>query len=119
MPRKARTVLPGVAHHVVQRHNRQVAFATEEDFQFCLDDVAELKVTFGVKLYAYCLMTNHVHLLLAPTSTEGQAVLLKPLAARQTRCVNRLGALRNALGRALQVQPRRDSELFAGMQSLH
>ena len=33
MPRKARIVIPGVAHHVVQRgHNRQVVFAADEDF---------------------------------------------------------------------------------------
>ena len=62
MPRMARVVLPNGPHHVVQRgHNRQVVFA-------------------------YCLMTNHVHLLLAPGEcTAGLSQLMKALAARATR----------------------------------
>lgn len=91
MPRKARIVVPGVAHHVVQRgHNRQVVFAADEDFQFYLENLAELKGELGVRLYAYCLMTNHVHLLLMPAQTGSLGLLLKALAARQTRYVNRL-----------------------------
>ena len=44
MPRKARIVIPGVARHVVQRgHNRQVVFAADEDFQFYLENLTELK----------------------------------------------------------------------------
>lgn len=44
MPRKARIVVPGVAHHVVQRgHNRQVVFVTAEDFQFYIENLMELK----------------------------------------------------------------------------
>jgi Transposase and inactivated derivatives len=91
VPRKARIVVPGVAHYVVQRgHNRQVVFATDEDFQFYLENLAELRVEFSVKLYAYCLMTNHVHLLLAPTEATSLALLLKRLAARYTCYINRL-----------------------------
>ena len=91
MPRKARIVVAGFAHHVVQRgHNRQVVFAAEEDFQCYLEDLYELKATFGVSLHAYCLMTNHVHLLLTPPEPDSLALLLKRLAARHTRHVNRL-----------------------------
>ena len=44
-----------------------------------------------MKVYAYCLMTNHVHLLLAPSeSVAGLGQLMKPLAARATRYRNRL-----------------------------
>lgn len=90
MPRKGRVVLPNYPHHVVQRgHNRQVVFATDADFQHYIDDLRELKEACGVKVYGYCLMTNHVHLLLAP----GEAVaelgqLMKALAARMTRYRN-------------------------------
>jgi REP element-mobilizing transposase RayT len=91
MPRKARIVIPGVAHHVVQRgHNRQVVFATDEDFQFYLENLTELKGNLDVRLYAYCIMTNHVHLLLMPVQAASLASLLKALAGRQTRYVNRL-----------------------------
>ena len=91
MPRKARIVIPGVAHHVVQRgHNRQVVFASDEDFQFYLENLTKLKGELDVRLYAYCLMTNHVHLLLAPAEAASLGLLLKALAARQTRYVNRV-----------------------------
>lgn len=91
MPRKARIVIPGVAHHVVQRgHNRQVVFAADEDFQFYLENLTELKGELDVRLYAYCLMTNHVHLLLMPAQGQTLASLLKALAGRQTRYVNRV-----------------------------
>jgi len=92
MPRMGRIVLPNYPHHVVQRgHNRQVVFAVAEDYQRYLTDLRELKEAFGVKVYAYCLMTNHVHLLLAPgDSVIGLGQLMKALAARATRYRNRL-----------------------------
>ena len=91
MPRMGRLVLPNYPHHVVQRrHNRQVVFAAEEDYQRYLTDLRELKNAFGCKVYAYCLMTNHVHLLLAPDSVAGLGQLMKALAARTTRYRNRL-----------------------------
>lgn len=92
MPRMGRLVLANYPYHVVQRgHNRQVVFAADEDYQRYLADLRELKDAFGVKVYAYCLMTNHVHLLLAPgESTAGLGQLMKALAARATRYRNRL-----------------------------
>ncbi|VXB06088.1 transposase [Pseudomonas sp. 8AS] len=92
MPRMGRIVLPNYPHHVVQRgHNRQVVFAAEDDYQRYLSDLRELKDVFGVKVYAYCLMTNHVHLLLAPGDlVAGLGQLMKALAARTTRYRNRL-----------------------------
>ena len=89
MPRIARVVLPGHPHHIVQRgHNRQMVFAHADDFARYLDDLRELKNVFDVKVFTFCLMTNHVHLLLAPSSTEGLAKLMKTLAARMTRYRN-------------------------------
>jgi putative transposase len=92
MPRMGRVMLPNYPHHIVQRgHNRQVVFAATEDFQRYLSDLRELKALFGVKVYAYCLMTNHVHLLLAPgEAVAGLGQLMKALAARATRYRNKL-----------------------------
>ncbi len=92
MPRMGRIVLPNYPHHVVQRgHNRQVVFADDTDYRRYLSDLHELKEAFGVRVYAYCLMTNHVHLLLAPgESVAGMAKLMKALAARATRYRNKL-----------------------------
>lgn len=92
MPKMGRVVLADYPHHVVQRgHNRQVVFAAEEDYQRYVRDLRELKDAFGVKVYAYCLMTNHVHLLVAPgKSVAGLGQLMKALAARATRYRNKL-----------------------------
>ena len=92
MPRMGRVVVPNYPHHVVQRgHNRQVVFAGEPDFGRYLDDLRDLKDAFGVRVYAYCLMTNHVHLLLAPgESATGMGKLMKALAARATRYRNKI-----------------------------
>jgi len=92
MPRMGRIVLPNYPHHVVQRgHNRQVVFAEPSDYQHYLDDLRELKALFDVKVYAFCLMTSHVHLLLAPrNSPAGLGQLMKGLAGRMTRYRNKL-----------------------------
>ncbi|MDH1011702.1 transposase [Pseudomonas nicosulfuronedens] len=92
MPRVGRVILPNYPHHIVQRgHNRQAVFVEQEDYERYLSDLQELKDAFGVKVYAYCLMTNHVHLLLAPDeSVAGLSQLMKTLSERMTRYRNRL-----------------------------
>lgn len=92
MPRMGRVMLANYPHHVVQRgHNRQVVFAELRDYDWYLATLAEFKSVFGVKVYAYCLMTNHVHLLLAPgEDVAGLGRLMKRLAGRQTRYHNGL-----------------------------
>ena len=91
MPRTGRIVLPNVAHHIVQRgHNRQVVFAADDDFRYYLDTLKTWKGAYGIKVYGYCLMTNHVHLVLEPPDeVEVLSRLMKRLAGRQTRYVNR------------------------------
>ncbi|PKA70760.1 putative transposase [Pseudomonas baetica] len=92
MPRTARVVLPHYPHHVVQRgHNKQAVFKEPADFERYLSDLCELKTLLDVKVYAFCLMTNHVHLLLAPgESAASLGQLMKSLAARMTRYRNKL-----------------------------
>ena len=90
MPRLGRVVLPNYPHHVVQRgHNKQVVFAEEADFRFYLRTLEEFKDLYGVKVYGFCLMTNHIHLILQPgEAIAGLGQLMKRLAGRQTRFVN-------------------------------
>lgn len=92
MPRRRRIVLPNHPHHVVQRgHNRQVVFGDGDDYLYYLATLREWKKTLGCKVYAYCLMTNHVHLVVDPCETPRHVgLLMKRVAARQTRLVNRL-----------------------------
>lgn len=92
MPRIGRLIIPNYPHHVIHRgHNRQAIFASDEDYLYYLDNLAEWKNKFGCNLYAYCLMTNHVHLIVDPgDDPESLAKLMKRVAGRQTRYVNRL-----------------------------
>jgi putative transposase len=85
-------VIPGYPHHIVQRgHNRQAVFVEPADYEYYLANLIEWKVHYNVAVYAYCLMTNHVHLVLAPQA-DGSAIsaLMRRLSARQARYVNRL-----------------------------
>ena len=92
MPRQARLVIPHFPHHVIQRgHNRQVVFAGDDDYLFYLDTLQEWKTRLGCRIYAYCLMTNHVHLVIDPgEDPDNLGRLMKRVAGRQTRYVNRM-----------------------------
>ena len=65
MPRKPRMYLPGIPAHVVQRgNNRDICFFSDDDYQFYLEVLGQGCRRYDVQLHAYCLMTNHVHLLM-------------------------------------------------------
>ncbi len=67
MPRLARVVVPGAPHHVTQRGNRRMAIFSEPgDYALYRDLLAERLKHHSVACWAYCLMPNHVHLVLVP-----------------------------------------------------
>lgn len=67
MPRLPRTVIPGLPHHVVQRGNRrQRVFFRESDRTRYLELLAIHGRRFGLQFWAFCLMDNHVHLIVVP-----------------------------------------------------
>ncbi len=90
MPRKARLIVPDCPHHIVQRgHNRAPVFIEERDYKYYLRSLAKWRDALGVRVYAYCLMTNHVHLILDPGGNASAiSSLMKRVAGRQTRYVN-------------------------------
>lgn len=92
MPRSARIVLPGTPHHIVQRgHNRQTVFVGDDDFNYYRENLIFFKREFGCKIYAYCLMTKHIHHVIDPgRNSEALFVLMKCVAGRQMRYVNKL-----------------------------
>ena len=72
MTRLARIVVPGLPHHVTQRGNRREAIFFEDgDQEVYRDLLAEQTRKAGVEVWAYCLMPNHVHLILTPTTADG------------------------------------------------
>jgi putative transposase len=72
MPRLSRTVFAGVPHHITQRGNRREdIFFTEEDREAYQAWPKEYCEKFGVEILAYCLMTNHIHLVAVPSTDDG------------------------------------------------
>lgn len=90
MPRHARAILPEVAVHIIQRgNNRSACFHRESDYLVYLDHLRELSRRHGCEIHAYCLMTNHVHLLATPLAANACALLMKNLGQRYVQYVNR------------------------------
>ena len=74
MSRIARVVVEGVPHHVTQRGNgRQRVFYRDSDYRLYLDLLRVYSLRYGLKLWAYCLMPNHVHLIAVPQRPLSQA----------------------------------------------
>ena len=89
MARFARVVVPGVPHHVTQRGNRRLeTFFNDGDYRAYLDLLAEYCAAAEVAVWAYCLMPNHVHLILVPRDEDGLRRALGEAHRRYTRRVN-------------------------------
>ncbi|PCI44273.1 MAG: transposase [Proteobacteria bacterium] len=72
MSRQPRFVLPGQPQHVIQRgNNRDLIFASDDDYKFYLEKLEAACIRFECELHAYVLMTNHVHLLITPQTGNG------------------------------------------------
>lgn len=89
MPRLKRLDLPGVAQHVVQRGNdKQACFFRHEDYVRYLQDLREAALKFGCRVHAYVLMTNHVHLLVTPSTVGATSRMMQAVGRRYVRYVN-------------------------------
>ena len=89
MARLARVVVPGVPHHVTQRGNRRLeTFFEDDDYRAYLDLLAASCAEAGVAVWAYCLMPNHVHLVLVPDERDGLRHALGEAHRRYTRRIN-------------------------------
>jgi len=91
MGRVARIVIPGEPHHATQRgNNRQDVFFVDEDRRVYLRLLTEESDKHGLEIHAYCLMTNHVHLVGTPAKEASLAKALGRTHWRYTQYVNRL-----------------------------
>ena len=90
MPRAARVVVPQVALHIVQRGvNRGPVFFRDADRARYAISLMRLAAEVGCAIHAYCLMDNHVHLLLTPHEPEACARLMKQLNQCHVQSINR------------------------------
>jgi putative transposase len=82
-------VVPDVAVHVVQRgNNRSPCFFRPHDYRTYLRYLHHFAARYGCSIHAYCLMTNHVHLLMTPESARSCALLMKHLGQCYVQTVN-------------------------------
>ena len=90
MPRRARLAVAGIPWHIIQRgNNRQACFYTLADYRRYLQDLGEQSGRYGCRIHAYCLMTNHVHLLVTPDRVESAGLMMKHLGQRYVQYINR------------------------------
>jgi putative transposase len=89
MARLARVVAPGIPHHVTQRGNRrQQVFFGDDDYLAYRTLLAQSCRDAGVAVWAYCLMPNHVHMILVPSDPDGLRAALGDAHRRYSREVN-------------------------------
>jgi putative transposase len=83
MARLARVVVPGLPHHVTQRGNGGArTFFDDDDYTLYRDLLAASCRAAEVDVWAWCLMPNHVHLILVPSDVVGLRRALAPLHRR-------------------------------------
>ena len=90
MPRIARAVVEGIPYHVTQRGNRREdIFFEDEDRKKYLEWLLEYSDKHGLKIWAYCLMTNHVHFIVVPQNNRDILErVMRPLHMRYAQYIN-------------------------------
>lgn len=89
MPRSARVIVPGYAYHLVMRGNQRASvFFEDSDYRQYLLWLAEYSREYGMRVWAYCLMPNHVHLVVLPENASAPGNILRALQMRHTQRIN-------------------------------
>ena len=121
MARRPRVFAPGLLYHVVARGNqRQPTFLTDLDYQAYLVRLATYRTRYGVTLYAYCLMPNHVHLLLQtsePPLSKFMQGVQQSYTQRFNRVYGKVGHLFQSRYKAIVCD--RDEYLAALVRYIH
>jgi len=118
MPRIARIVIPKCPHHIIQRGNRrQQVFFTPEDKQLYLNCLNDYAKPAGISIWGYCLMDNHVHLIVVPKTKNSLSKGLGDAHRKYTYTINSRQNWRGYLweGR-FKSYPLSEEYLFAAMR---
>jgi putative transposase len=85
----ARVVVPDYPHHITQRGNRrQKTFFCQDDYSYYLQLLSEYSRQAKTDIWAYCLMPNHVHLVMVPRQEDGLRSAIGECHRRYTRHIN-------------------------------
>lgn len=94
MPRFRRIITPGLPYHVTQRGNyRERVFLSPGDPEAYLSLLHAYTKRFGLLLFAYCLMPNHVHLIILPTTRDGPHRALRAVHCQYAQRIHRMRAV--------------------------
>jgi putative transposase len=98
MPRKTRMYLPDIPVVIVQRgNNNEACFFSDDDYYKIL--LSEGMRRYGARLHAYCLMTNHVHLLMTPKYTDSISGIIQHVGRQYVQYINKnISAQWDAMG---------------------
>ncbi|GAB4344272.1 MAG: transposase [Gammaproteobacteria bacterium] len=112
MPRRARSYIAGMPYHVIQRgNNREACFIESENYQFYLELWRQVSKRYEVQVHAYCLMTNHIHVLATPERRSALSDTMRVVGSRYAQYINRkyrrTGTLWEGRHRASLVQSER------------
>lgn len=89
MARLARVVVPELPHHVIHRGNRrQNVFFRDEDKESYLSILRLQARLFDLEVWSYCLMDNHVHLIVVPKDQESLSQAIAETHKLYTRMIN-------------------------------
>ena len=89
MARIARVVVPGLPHHVTQRGNRrEPVFFAPDDYRLYRRLIAAAARRADAAVWAYCLMPNHVHLIVTPADADGLRATFAEAHRRYTGTIN-------------------------------
>ena len=91
MPRRSRFNLADVPQHIIQRgNNHHATFFAEDDYRLYLDRLHDAACKYDCSIYAYVLMTNHVHLLASARRSYGLSLMMQYVGRYFVRYINRV-----------------------------
>jgi len=89
MPRHPRIFVADIPSHIIARgNNRNACFFCDEDYLFYLSCLNDACIKYRVFVHSYVLMTNHVHLLLTPSTADAIPKAMQSIGRRYVQYIN-------------------------------